>query len=406
MKRRPRILYLSPCWPHAPTHGGQLRALHIGRALKEVGDVRLLTVATDDADEMTRRLTCEEFDWRGDIPAASLPDRSWRGRLGRALDPRIPHTNGLVAPNGATGLLGPLVAEADLVWFGRLRSASVFPRWSWPRSVVDIDDLPSAQAEAEALSAPGVRRMITAIFHRWVELRRQRLLPERFTVLAVTSEQDRAGLPPAAAVHVIPNGFERPLLEPHRRPAVPPRLGFIGLLDHEPNREGLAWFCRHCWPQISARMPGARLRLVGTGTDGPLRPTAAGIDGLGWLANPAAEMATWSALVVPIRTGGGTRIKILDGFSRMCPVISTTFGARGHDVAHGQELLLADSPRSFVQACVQVSLDPVGATAMADRAWRRFLHEWTWDAITPRVWSAAEDCLRRSGQAPAAPVLS
>lgn len=72
----------------------------------------------------------------GDIPAASLPDRSWRGRLGRALDPRIPHTNGLVAPNGATGLLGPLVAEADLVWFGRLRSASVFPagvgraRWS------------------------------------------------------------------------------------------------------------------------------------------------------------------------------------------------------------------------------------------------------------------------------------
>ncbi|MEY4005634.1 MAG: hypothetical protein RLZZ221_1730, partial [Verrucomicrobiota bacterium] len=60
MKRRPRILYLSPCWPHAPTHGGQLRALHIGRALKEVGDVRLLTVATDDADEMTRRLTCEE----------------------------------------------------------------------------------------------------------------------------------------------------------------------------------------------------------------------------------------------------------------------------------------------------------------------------------------------------------
>lgn len=401
MKRRPRILYLSPCWPHAPTHGGQLRALHIGRALNQVADVRLLTVAADTADERTRRLTREEFDLRGEIPATLLPERTWRRRLGRVLDPRVPHASGLAAPQASSALLGPLVAEADLVWFGRLRSASVFDRWSWPHSVVDIDDLPSAQAEAEALSAPGPGRLIGALIRRWVALRRERLLPERFTVLAVTSEQDRAGLPQAATVHVIPNGFERPILEPHRRPAVPPRLGFIGLLDHEPNRDGLVWFCRRCWPLISARLPGARLRLVGAGTDGPLRPVGPGIDGLGWLANPASEMATWSALIVPIRTGGGTRIKILDGFSRMCPVVSTTFGARGHDVAHGQELLLADSPRSFAQACVQVALDPVGATAMADRAWRRFLHEWTWDAITPRVWGTVEDCLRRSGRVPA-----
>lgn len=406
MKRRPRILYLSPCWPHAPTHGGQLRALHIGRALREVADVRLLTVAADAADEQTRRLTREEFDLRGEIPATPLPVHSWRQRIGRALNPRQPHASGLVAPAASAGLLAPLLADTDLVWFGRLRSASVFERWNWPRSVVDIDDLPSAQAEAEALSSPGAGRLLAALLRRWIALRRERLLPERFTVLAVTSEQDRSGLPSRAAVHVIPNGFERPCLEPHRRPSVPPRLGFIGLLAHEPNREGLAWFCGKCWPEIRARLPGVRLRIVGAGSDGPARPPAPDVDGLGWLANPAPEIATWSALVVPIRTGGGTRIKILDGFSRMCPVVSTTFGARGHDVAHGQELLLADSARSFVQACVQVALDPVGATAMADRAWRRFLHEWTWDAISPRVWGAVEDCLRRSGRVPTDPVSS
>ena len=61
MNRRPRILYLSPCWPHAPTHGGQLRALHIGRALRQVADVRLVIVAADAPDEATRRLTREEF---------------------------------------------------------------------------------------------------------------------------------------------------------------------------------------------------------------------------------------------------------------------------------------------------------------------------------------------------------
>lgn len=399
MSRAPRILYLSPCWPHARTHGGQLRALHIGRALQQAGDVTLVTVAADPPDAETLQRTREEFAWRGAIPAIALPTASLPRRIARAVDPRIPHAHGLVAASEAARLLGPLVADSDLVWFGRLRSASVFDRWKWPGSVVDIDDLPSTQAEAEALAAPGPGRMISAILRRWVARRRERLLPERFTVLAVTSEHDRSELPAGAAVHVIPNGFERPTLEPHRRPAVPPRIGFIGLLEHEPNREGLAWFCERCWPVLRARLPGARLRIVGAGSDGPLRPDAPDVDGLGWIANPAAEMATWSSLVVPIRTGGGTRLKILDGFSRMCPVVSTTFGARGHDVTHGHELLLADTSDEFARACVQIALDPVGATAMADRAWRRFLCEWTWDAVAPRVWVAVEDCLRRSGRA-------
>jgi len=406
MTRRPRILYLSPCWPHAPAHGGQLRALHIGRALRQVGDVRLVIVAADAPDDTTLRRTREEFDLRGEIPADPPRGKAWPHRLARAFDPRVAHAHGIIARPGSSRLLAPLLAETDLVWFGRLRTASVFDRWQWPGSVVDIDDLPSAQAEAEALSAPGAGRLVNAIFQRWVALRRQRLLPERFTVLAVTSEQDRAGLPEEAAVHVIPNGFDRPCVEPHRRPAIPPRLGFIGLLDHEPNREGLDWFCSRCWPEISARLPGVRLRVVGAGSESARRPAVAGVDGLGWVANPAMEMATWSALIVPIRTGGGTRIKILDGFSRMCPVVSTSFGARGYDLTHGRELLLADTPRSFTQACVQIALDPVGATAMADRAWGRFLGEWTWDAITPRVWGAVEDCLSRSRRVPARPVMS
>lgn len=399
MSRRPRILYLSPCWPHSRTHGGQLRALNIGRALREAGDVRLVTVASDPADEETLRLTQGEFDVRGDVPADPLPGPAWNHRFARALDPRATHPNGLVAKDDAARLIEPLLAEADLVWFGRLRSAGVFKRWSWPRSVVDIDDLPSAQAEAEALSAPGPTRMLGALLRRWVERRRERLLPERFTVLAVTSERDRDELPPGSAVHVIPNGFERPCLEPHRRPAVPPRFGFIGLLEHQPNREGLEWFCSRCWPELQARLPGVRLRVVGTGSDGPRCPAGPAIDGLGWLANPTAEIATWSALIVPIRTGGGTRIKILDGFSRMCPVVSTSFGARGYDLTHGHELLLADTPGDFTRICTQIALDPVGATAMADRAWRRFLAEWTWDAVAPRVWAAVDDCLRRSGGA-------
>ncbi|MBA2271174.1 MAG: glycosyltransferase, partial [Chthoniobacterales bacterium] len=121
-------------------------------------------------------------------------------------------------------------------------------------------------------------------------------------------------------------------------------------------------------------------------------------DALGFVEDPAAEIATWSAMVIPIRLGAGTRVKIADGFSRKCPVVSTQLGAFGYDVQHGLELLLVqdDDPVGFASACVSLLADPAKARAMAERAYAAFLEKWTWDAIAPRVWDAAEDCLRRA----------
>jgi glycosyltransferase involved in cell wall biosynthesis len=77
-------------------------------------------------------------------------------------------------------------------------------------------------------------------------------------------------------------------------------------------------------------------------------------------------------------------------------LVSTRFGALGYDVKHGRELLLADDPGAFATACISLIRDPVMANAMAERAYSAFLEKWTWDAIAPQVWAAAEDCLRRN----------
>ena len=223
--------------------------------------------------------------------------------------------------------------------------------------------------------------------------RREHFWKERFTVLSVCSEADRQYLGGGEHVHVIPNGFERPAQEPVRQPTDPPRIGFIGLYSYLPNLEGMKWFVRSCWPLIKQQVPDARLRLVGKDTDGPLKPNAPDVDALGYVADAASEMATWSAMIVPVRQGAGTRVKIADAFSRKCPVVSTKLGAYGYDVQSGRELLLADKPDDFAQACVSLIRDRVAASAMADRAYAAFLQNWTWDAIAPRVWAAAEDAL-------------
>jgi glycosyltransferase involved in cell wall biosynthesis len=198
----------------------------------------------------------------------------------------------------------------------------------------------------------------------------------------------------AAPLHVIPNAFAKASSEPVRCPAVPPRVGFIGLLEHFPNRDGIQWFASRCWPKIKREFPNARLRLVGIGSDGPGKPDAVDVDGLGWLADPENEISTWSAMVVPIRIGGGTRVKVAEAFARKCPIVSTPLGAYGYEVRDGHNMFIGDCPESFADACIRTLREPERAAEMADRAWRESLDKWTWDAIRPRVFAAAEDCLR------------
>jgi glycosyltransferase involved in cell wall biosynthesis len=283
----------------------------------------------------------------------------------------------------------------DLVWFFKLRTANMFQAWRWPRSVVDIDDVPSTYERASGKTGP-LRQRLRAMQQTLVWRRRERLLGDRFNVLGVCSESDRQYLSLKSPVHVIPNGFECPAGEPNRRPAQTGRIGFIGLFDHIPNLDGIQWFARECWPRIKRQAPDARLRLVGKLSSGPLNLQGSDVDTLGWVADPGEEMATWSAMIVPLRFGAGTRLKIADAFSRKCPVVSTRLGAYGYEVQDGQELLLADRPEDFASACLSLIREPSQGVDLAGRAWQHFIKKLTWKSITPRIHAAAEDCLRLS----------
>jgi glycosyltransferase involved in cell wall biosynthesis len=331
------------------------------------------------------------------VPVQPSRNRGWRRKLAWVLNPRVEYPHGGGVDRESMERVLRTAAQFDVVWFCKLRTPNMFPRWAWTRSVVDVDDVPSTYEQSVQRVAIRPReRLLTAVrVFSW--RRRDKLLGDRFSVLGVCSEADKRyleGLGVQAPIYVIPNGFEGPSETAVRNPATPPRIGFIGIFDYEPNLAGIKWFTSECWPRIKREVPDARLRLVGRHSDGPRAPAGPDIDGLGWVANAAEEMATWSAMIVPILVGAGTRGKIAHAFSLRCPVVSTSLGAYGYEATDGREMFLADSPEDFSSACVRAMQRPREAAEMAERAWQQFLEKWSWDAIRPRVWAAAEHCLR------------
>ena len=374
-----------------------MRSLGVLNALQQMGTVEV--VILDDEGETGELLSEPGLDLRvrHTFEVKAIAKRGVVRKLRWTIDPTSDYPDGCGVGIEATRSLRESLHNYDLVWFFKLRSPDLFPNGSWPRSVLDIDDVPSITERVKLSLDSGVRDRLLTLRRIFSWRRREKLLTDRFSVLAVCSEEDREylrGMGVAAPLHVIPNAFARPSSEPVRCPVVPPRVGFIGLLDHFPNRDGIRWFASRCWPKIKLEFPNARLRLVGIGSDGPEKPDAADVDGLGWLADPANEISTWSVMVVPIRIGGGTRVKIAEAFARKCPIVSTPLGAYGYEVRDGHNMYIGECPESFADACIRALREPERAAEMADRAWRESLDKWTWDAIRPRVWAAAEDCLR------------
>jgi hypothetical protein len=393
-----RILYVSPYVSAVATSATELRTMHIAKALQSVGSVEVISIAADENAAAANDFVAPATTRADEIGVETTPNRGWIQKAKWLLNAQQPYPHGMAVEQQGVGRVRRAARECDLIWFYKLRTANMFPQWAWPRSVVDVDDIPSLIERSELSSDMSLSAKVATLLRMKSWQRRERLLGERFSVLTVCSKADRTYLTRlgvSAPMHVVANGYERPATTPVRQLASPPRLGFIGVFDHAPNAEGVHWFVRHCWPHVKREVPDARLRLVGRLTDGPLSPSGQDIDALGYLPDPNSEMATWSAMIVPVHTGAGTRGKIAHAFSQKCPVVSTPLGAYGYDPTDGQDMLLGQSPEQFADACVRAIQRPQTAADMAERAWLRFVDEWSWDAISSQVCAAARECLRR-----------
>jgi glycosyltransferase involved in cell wall biosynthesis len=160
---------------------------------------------------------------------------------------------------------------------------------------------------------------------------------------------------------------------------------FVGTMGYAPNRDGILWFTSCIWPHLR-RALWCPARLVIVGQQPPPDVIHLGrrsdIIVTGWVpaVEPFYEIADLA--IVPLRTGGGTRIKVLESAAFGVPVVSTTLGAEGLAFRRGLEVMIADSPTAFCRACVRLLTDKGLAMDLASRARRRV--RWDYDA---RTWA-------------------
>jgi glycosyl transferase family 1 len=289
----------------------------------------------------------------------------------------------------------------DLAWFSRVETFVAAGGFPDAPVIVDIDDLKDrinlgwVQASRNGRSSDlgPARRSTNRIRHRrnanlWRRL--QRRVASSVDAVVVCSEQDRLrlGVPNA---FVVPNGYERPTIPAGRVPvARPPTLLLPGNFRYSANIDGARYFVSQILPRMTARSPEVRLRLVGdSGSRVRALEERPRVVVTGMVPDMTIELAKGDLVVVPLRYGSGTRIKILEAFAHRIPVVSTTAGADGIDVTAGRHLLIADTPDDFTDACLDLLTNYPRRRALVEEAYGLFEANYRWDDIRDRIGSLA-----------------
>jgi len=192
----------------------------------------------------------------------------------------------------------------------------------------------------------------------------ERKLCPRFDLNVMTSEVDAErlrGLAPGSRTTVIPNGVDVDFFRPApAEDVVPGRIAFLGPTYMFPNRDAVDFFLSDTWPLIRQRCPESTLHLIGKNSaDEKARfESHPGVTCNGHVPDIRPHFAQTAVSIVPIRVGGGTRLKILDSWSMGTAVVSTSVGCEGLETDDGRNILIRDDPQEFAAAVVQVLRDP------------------------------------------------
>jgi glycosyltransferase involved in cell wall biosynthesis len=252
--------------------------------------------------------------------------------------------------------------------------------------ILDLHNVESALMESCAALEAGPRGVFWRQFAR-IALRYERQLLPEFDLVLAASETDAArvgAIAPRARVAVLPNTIPRRCVPDVAEQEV---IVFSGNLEYPPNIHAVRYFASRIWPVVRARRPALVWRLVGRNPEG-VRPYVAGdarIQLTGPVEDPLPWLAAAKAVVVPVLSGSGTRVKILEAWAAGRAVISTSFGVEGLPARPGEHLLVADGADSFGEAVLAVVDGEALRRRLGQSGRRLYEAEFTWESAWKRL---------------------
>lgn len=394
---RPRLLFLAHTLPFPLSNGVSLRTYNVLRLLGRRFEVTALCFYRRGTHpgEMQIRAGLDAISRFADVRAFPIDQEYTRTRFIRdhvtSLFGRMPYTTPAHQSSAFRDALAELLRARsfDLVHVDSLDLAGYLPM---------LDELPVVCVHHNVESELLKRRAPTEtnpLVRAYCDVQARFLRAEerkwgtRVALNILVSEDDRRlfeELVPGARTAVVPNGVDTNLLQPAGNGGN--GLVFVGGYGWYPNRDGLEYFTDEILPLIRERIPGIPVRWVGSAPDEVrerYRETH-GIDLTGYVDDMRPIVNDAACFVVPLRVGGGTRLKILDAWALGKAVVSTSVGCEGLGATDGHQILIRDDPRAFAEAVCDVVANADLREALGRQARSYAEERFDWERLGERMF--------------------
>lgn len=403
-QQRGTVIWLAP-EPPIPCSGG---AISLARCVQELSrryDVELLCLPSNLVAE-TARLADLPGSVRTRIyrrdnnskPLALL--RSWLG----GAPYKVVRSRSAALADALTVCTAGRGAEAIVVEHGYMSefvANSPLPR------ILNMQNVESqlAAAEASYCRSPLMRSLWRREARAWESWER-RLVAE-FDHVTVITEVDRQRLQAVVgprhegAISVLERGVD--CVPRAAKAAAGSEMLFVGSMAYGPNIDAVLWFCREVLPLVRKGRPQARFTIVGANPPPAVRDLgrSPGVSVTGFVDDVTAFYDRADIAIIPMRAGGGVKMKLLEALGRGMPVVATSAGAAGIGVTHGREVLIADTAREFARCCLDLLANATRQRELGAQALRfvRRNHSWraTGERLLAVVDAAKRDHARRRG---------
>lgn len=396
-----RLLFLTPQLPYPPEQGAALRNWGIIQELSKRHEIHLLTFADFPLPQ----------PGLASVTTVPFPQRSTRQRLQSLFTSSEPDMAGRLSSAAFAEALATLLQRHrfDVVQVEGIEmvpyALPYLAQATRPRFVYDAHNA-EADLQASAFRADiGNPRRLPALFYSAIQtlkLRRyEQKISTAFDLLCAASETDVEILRKLGGKKplLLPNGVDTTMITPHYAKPAPimqerqgARLVFTGKMDFRPNVDALLWFSEKILPLVSNEHGKPTLWAVGQSPHASLEPLQHHPQVVMTGRVPAVEpyIAGADVVVVPLRMGSGTRLKVLQALSMAKALVGTSLGCAGLNLRHNEHLLLADDPEHFAAAISRLLADPAEGIRLGENGRRHIQQNFDWKVIVPSLERALE----------------
>ena len=391
-----RILWIKADFLHPTTRGGQIRSLEILRRLHQRHEVHYIGFEDPSSPEGVARSS--EYCSFAYPLQHRVPDKAslaFVGQLIAGVFSRLPVAVSRYRSDAMREQIRKLTAQHS---FDAIVCDFLFPAPNLP----DLASATVFQHNVETMIWERHTKHAPTLAHRLyfgLQARRMREFEGRICrqvkqVIAVSDNdaETMRRLYQVSRVCPVPTGVDVDFFAPPSSSPALADLVFLGSMDWMPNIDGVSWFVREILPRIRRSKPGCSVAVVGRKPTAAVRELAER-DRAIHVTGTVDDVRPWlwgsQISIVPLRVGGGTRLKIYEAQAARVPVVSTLVGAEGLGVEHGTHLLIADEPDAFADACLALLAREAECRRLADAAWNLVSSRFSWETVC----CAFERCL-------------